>query len=107
RLGAMPVPLACLDVHDIADGYLTLFLLGRDHALAGRDHQDLVAVVRMPAGGGACAEVHDATAIVIGIPVTDDRLPGPAYRSSSPSSNGCGSVHGLFRPSARSYDTAA
>ena len=43
RLGAMPVPLTCLDVHDIVDGYLTLFRVGCGHASAGCDHQGLVA----------------------------------------------------------------
>src|ERR1700747_3084969 len=44
RFGAVQVSLDCLDMDDIAHGDLALFFLCRDHALAGGDHQDLVAV---------------------------------------------------------------
>jgi hypothetical protein len=65
----------------------------------------LVAIVRMPAGCSAFAEIHDVTAKVFGIPVTDDRLPRPAYGSSSPSGDWCGCVHGFFRQITKSDDT--
>src|SRR5437867_9611419 len=92
----MPVPLARLDVHDVADGDLPLFFLCCDHAPAGRDHQDLIAVMGMPAGGGA-VEVHDVTAKVFGVSVADDRLSRPAYRSAGPSGSRRSPVHRLFR----------
>ncbi len=97
RRRAMPVPLSGLDVHDIANGYLALFLAGRDHAPAGCYHQDLVAAMGMPPCGGAFEEVHQVTAEVIGIPLTDDRLPCPAYGSPGPSGNRCGTGHEFFR----------
>ncbi len=33
RLSSMPVALTCLDVYDIAYGYLALLSVGSDHAL--------------------------------------------------------------------------
>src|SRR5947208_601902 len=93
----MPVPLARLDVHDVADGDLPLFFLRCDHAPAGRDHQDLIAVMGMPPRGGALVEVHDVTAKVFGVSIADDRLSRPAYRSAGPSGNRRSPVHGLFR----------
>src|SRR5262245_2072788 len=97
RLSAVPVPLAGFDMHDVADGYLALFTLRRDHASAGRHHQDLITVVGMPSGSRTFAEVHHIAAKVLGLSVADDRLPRPADRPSSPSGDGCGAVHGFFR----------
>src|SRR6266850_3438231 len=97
RLRAVPVALAGFDVHDVADGYLALFLLRRDHAPPGCNHQNLIAVVGMPSGSGAFAEVHHVEAKVVGLSVADDRLPRPADRSPFPSGNGCRAVHGVFR----------
>src|SRR5919106_6570784 len=51
----------------------------------------------VPPRGGAATKVHDVAAIVIGIAVTDNRLPCPAYRASGPSGNSRGAVHRLFR----------
>ena len=93
----MPVPLAGFDVHDVADGYLALFLLRRHHTPPGCDHQDLIAVVGVPTGGGAFAEVHHIAAKVVGLPVADDRLTRPADRSAFPSGNGRCAVHRVFR----------
>src|SRR5215510_12353428 len=97
RLRAVPVPFAGFDMHDVADGYLALFPLRRDHASAGRHHQDLITVVGMPSGSRTFAEVHHIAAKVLGLSVTDDRLPRPADRPSSPSGNGRGAVHGFLR----------
>src|SRR5262245_8037186 len=99
RLCAMPVPLTGFDMHDVADGYLALFPLRRDHASAGRHHQDLITVVGMPSGSRTFAEVHHIAAKVLGLSVTDDRLPRPADRPSSPSGNGPGRgpYHGFLR----------
>jgi hypothetical protein len=74
RLGAMPMAFAGLDMHDIADIDLTLFVLRRHHARARGHDQDLVAVMRMPSRGAALAEVHYAAVVVRGIPGLDDRL---------------------------------
>ena len=38
RRRAMPVALAGFDVHDVADGDLALFALGRSDTSAGRNH---------------------------------------------------------------------
>src|SRR5262249_8136668 len=97
RLRAVPVPFAGFDMHDVADGYLALFTLRRDHASAARHHQDLIAVVSVPSGGGTFAEVHHVAAKVLGLSVADNRLPRPADRPSSPSGDGRGAVHGFFR----------
>src|SRR6516165_2755326 len=93
----MPVALACLDMHDVADADLALFLLRGDHTPAGCDHQDLVTVMGMPSGGGAFAKVYHVATKVIGLSVTDDRLPCAADRSSSPSGSRRSAVHGTFR----------
>src|SRR5215475_15941818 len=86
-LGAVPVPLARLDVNDIAHGDLTLFLLYGNYASTGCDHQDLVAVMGMPSSGGPLAEVYHVATVVIRIPIADDRLPRPAYTASGPAWN--------------------
>src|SRR5215471_6240232 len=63
RLGAMPVPLPGLNVHDIADGYFALFMLRGDDAATRRDDQNLVTGMRMPPRCSALAKVHYTTAI--------------------------------------------
>src|SRR6266852_7151152 len=84
-LGAMPMAFAGLDVHDVTDVDLMLFVLRRHHAGARGHHQDLVTGVRMPSRGAALAEVHDAAVVVRGVPGLDDGLtrpgdrPGPAF----------------------------
>src|SRR4029077_20361329 len=97
RFGAVPVSLAVLDMDDIADGDLALFLLRGNHASTRCDLYDLVAVVGMPSGGGAFAEVHHVAAVVIRTPIADDRLPCPAHRSPSPTGDRGSAVHRLFR----------
>src|SRR5215471_9484615 len=97
RLRAVPVPFAGFDMHDVADGYLALFPLRRDHASAGCHHQDLIAVVGMPSRRRTFAEVHHIAAKVLGLSVADNRLPRPANRPSSPSGDGRGAVHGFLR----------
>jgi hypothetical protein len=74
RLGAMPMAFTGLDMHDVTDIDLSLFMLRRHHAGARSDHQDLVAVMGMPSGGAAVAEVHHAAVVVRGIPGLNDRL---------------------------------
>jgi hypothetical protein len=88
RFRAMPMALARLDVDDVADGYLALLPFCRDHAFTRCHHQDLIAIVGVPSGGGAFAEVHHVTTEVLGLSVADDRLPRPADRSTGPSGNG-------------------
>jgi hypothetical protein len=80
RLCAVPVPFAGFDMYDVADGYLALFPLRRDHASAGRHHQDLIAVVGMPSRSRTFAEVHHIAAKILGLSVADNRLPRPADR---------------------------
>src|SRR5574341_846798 len=93
----MPVSLAGLDVHDIPDGDFALFALDRGDTSTGGNHQDLVAVVDMPAGGGADAEVHHVAAKIFRLSIADDRLPGAAHRAAGPSGNRCRRVHRSFR----------
>src|SRR5439155_23397518 len=83
-LGAVPMAFAGLDVHDIADVDLALFLLRRDHAGARGDDQDLVAVMRMPSRSATLAEVHHAAVVVRGVPRLNDRLTRPGNRPSPP-----------------------
>src|SRR3954465_6273198 len=66
-LGAVPMAFAGLDVHDVADIDLVLFVLGRDHPGARGHDQYLVAGVGMPARRTALAEVDDAAVVVGGI----------------------------------------
>src|SRR5215469_16954354 len=84
-LGAVPMALAGLYMHDIADIDLTLFALVRHHARARRHDQYLVAIMRMPARRAALAEVYDAAIVVRRVSGLDDGLarpgngPGPPF----------------------------
>ena len=79
-LGAVPMALAGLDVHDIADVDLLLLVLGRDHAGARGHDQDLVAGMGMPTRRAALAEVHHAAVVVPGVAGLDDGLARPGNR---------------------------
>src|SRR3954469_13273683 len=83
-LGAMPVAFAGLDVHDVADVDLLLLVLVGDHAGARGHHQDLIAGVRVPTGGAALAEIHDAAVVVLRLAGLDDGLTRPEYRAGPP-----------------------
>src|SRR5580704_11089303 len=64
-LGAVPVPLAGLDVDDVADiDLLRCPTLDRNHPRTRGDDEDLVAIVDVPAGGAALAEIDDAAIVV-------------------------------------------
>src|SRR5215469_11979250 len=91
-LGAMPMALAGLDVHDIADIDLTLLVLVCHHAGARGHDQYLVAVMRVPSGRAALAEVHDTAVIIRGIPGLDDGLTRPG-NGPSPSFDALGALH--------------
>src|SRR5260370_848313 len=67
-LGAVPMALAGLDVHDVADIDLALVVLGGDHAGARGHDQDLVAGMGVPTRRATLAEVHHAAVIVRRIP---------------------------------------
>src|SRR5260370_14799509 len=73
-LGAMPMAFAGLDMHDIADVDLTLFMLRRHHAGARRHDQDLVAGMRMPSRRAPLAAIHHAAIIVRRVPSLNDGL---------------------------------
>src|SRR6266436_5307954 len=83
-LGAVPMALTGLDVHDITDIDLTLLALVCHHAGARGHDQHLIAVMGMPARGAALAEVHDAAVIVRGVPGLDYGLPRPGNRPGPP-----------------------
>src|SRR5215472_11919999 len=83
-LGAMPMAIAGLYVHDITDINLTLPVLVCDHPRARGHDQYLVAVMRMPARRAALAEVHDAAVIIRGVPRLDDGLARPRNGSGPP-----------------------
>src|SRR5438270_11527375 len=72
---------AGLDMHDVADIDLALFVLRRHHAGARGHDQYLVAAMGMPARGAALAEVHDAAVVVCAIPGLDDGLTRPGNRA--------------------------
>jgi hypothetical protein len=74
RLGAMPMAFTGLDMHDITDIDLALFVLRCHHAGARGHDQDLVAVMRMPSRGAALAEVYHAAVIIRRVPGRNDRL---------------------------------
>src|SRR5215831_20381110 len=59
-LRAVPMALAGLDLHNVARIDFALFVLVGDHAGARGHDQNLIAVMRMPSGRAALAEVHDA-----------------------------------------------
>ncbi len=73
-LGAMPMAFAGLDVHDITQINLTLFMLRRHHAGARGHDQYLVAGMRMPSRGAPLAEVHHAAVVVRGVAGLNDGL---------------------------------
>src|SRR6266851_5556590 len=73
-LGAMPMTFTGLDMRDIADIDLMLFMLRCHHAGARGHDQDLVAGMRMPSRGATLAEVHHAAVIVRGVPRLNDGL---------------------------------
>src|SRR5271169_5211711 len=73
-LGAMPMTFTGLDMHDIADVDLALFMLVCHHAGPGGHDQHLVAVMRMPSCGATLAEVHHAAVIIRGVPGLNDGL---------------------------------
>src|SRR6516165_333166 len=91
-LGAMPMAFAGLDVHDIAHIDLTLLVLVCHHARARGHDQYLVAVMRVPSGRAALAEVHNAAVIIRRVPRLDDGLTRPRNRSS-PSLDALGALH--------------
>src|SRR5580692_1777217 len=80
-LGAVPVALAGLDVHDVADlDLLRLAALDRHHALTRRHHQDLVAGVGVPAGRATLTEIDNAAIVVWRVASLDDGLAGTLHR---------------------------
>src|SRR5258708_6562612 len=85
RPGAMPVALAGLDVHHIANGDLALLGFAGDDPFAGRDDEYLIAVMHMPAGRRPDAEIHHVAAKLFRLTVGDDFLPRTAHRSAGPS----------------------
>src|SRR6516164_6071845 len=86
-LGAMPMALAGLDMHDIAHIDLSLLMLRGHHAGARGYDQYLVAVMRVPSRRAALAEVHNTAVVVRGLAGLDDRRVGrehPAIGQPSP-----------------------
>src|SRR5438270_5224855 len=80
-LGAVPMALAGLDVHDVADLDLALLVLVGDLAGARGHDEDLVAGMRVPAGRAALAEIDDAAVVIRGLAGLDNRLAGALDRS--------------------------
>lgn len=87
RSGAVPMFFPRSNVHDVADGYVALFSLGRDLALPSRNDENLIAVVHMPPRRCTDSEVNHVATKILRLPVTDDRLPSPAHRPARPSGN--------------------
>src|SRR6266436_6790225 len=83
-LGAMPMALTSLDVHDITDIDLTLLALVCHHAGARGHDQHLVAVMGMPARRAPLAEVHHTAVVVRGVAGLDYGLPRPGNRACVP-----------------------
>src|SRR5262249_57743651 len=76
-LGPVPVFLTGLDMHYVSHRDFSFFLLVRNDTGAGRDHQNLVAGVRMPPAPDPSTEIDDTTAVVVRRVVGDDCLPCP------------------------------
>src|ERR1700722_11145355 len=83
-LGAVPMTLARFDMSDVANLDLSTFVFCRDPLGAGRDDQNLIAVVHVPARVASLAEVHDATVIVFRVSRLDDGLTGAMHGPSVP-----------------------
>jgi hypothetical protein len=67
--------LAGFDIHDIANGNFGLFSVRGGKSFAGRDDENLISVVDVPAGRRADAEIDHVAAKVVRLPVADDRRP--------------------------------
>jgi hypothetical protein len=88
---------AGFDMHDVTDCDLPFFGLGRNLAPARRDDENLIAVVDMPSGRGADAEVDYVAAKILRLSIANNRLPRPAHRVSAPTGNRRRSLHRFFR----------
>src|SRR5262245_23875011 len=71
--------LTGLDVCHVADVDLALLMLGRHDAAARSHDQNLIAIVDMPPGVAAPAEVHHGAVVVLGLAGIDDGLASPKY----------------------------
>jgi hypothetical protein len=71
----MPMPFTRLDVHDIANRDLTLLFVVCHRTPSRSYHQNLVAIVSVPPGGCALAEVDDVTPEILRI--REQVLPRP------------------------------
>src|SRR5262245_49943822 len=91
------MPLTGFDMHHVAHCYIPFFGFRCHLTLARRDHENLIAVMDMPSGRRADAEVDDVTAEIFRLPVADNRLSRPAYRPAGPAGNRGGSIHWVFR----------
>jgi hypothetical protein len=69
------VALAGLDVDHVAHVDLSFLMFRGDDAAAAGDNQDLIACMGMPPSRGPLFKVNDTTAVVVGVPIWDDRLP--------------------------------
>ena len=72
--GAMPMPFTGLDMDDVADLDLALFVFGRHRPGARCHNPHLVAVMGMPSGRGALAEVDNAAVVVRRVSRLNDGL---------------------------------
>ena len=93
----MPVALAGLDVHHIANGDLALLGFAGNDPPASRDDEYLIAVMHMPAGRRSGAEIHHVAAKMFRLPIADNLLPRAAHRPAGPSGYRRRRAHRLFR----------
>src|ERR1044071_222523 len=103
--GAVPVPFACPDMNDIADGNFALVLLGCNDPPPGRHDENLIAVVCVPTRCGAFAKIDDVAAEIIRFPVSNHRLARTAYRTTRPPGDWRRTAHGFFRQIVELYHT--
>src|SRR5687768_16572846 len=97
RLRAVPVALARLDVHHVADGDIALLGFTGDGSAARRDDEYLIAVMRVPAGRRSGGEIDDVAAKVLRLTVGDDLLARAAHVSTGPSGDRRRRAHRLVR----------
>src|SRR6476646_4217673 len=96
RRCTVPVFFAGFNMHDIADGDITLLVFRRDLSLSRRDDQNLIAIVNMPSRCCADAEIDHVAAEIVRLPSANNRLPRPAHHTATPSRYRRRRIHGFF-----------
>src|ERR1044071_5134389 len=100
---AMPVPLPCFDMYDVADGNSAFFLFRCDDPVPGRYDKNLVAVMRVPAGCCAFTKVDHVAAKILGFTLCNHRLARTGNGATGQSGNWRSTAHSFFRQIIKLY----